>query len=135
MIPCALEARMEAGKAGFQSIDQYIAAFPPEVQALLTQVRETIRSAIPEAAEKISYQMPAYYLHGNVVYFAGFRDRISVYPAPRGVPAFEPELSNYKGGKGTIQFPLDKPIPYELIARIARYRAEENLAKAAAKRS
>lgn len=114
----------------YETVDAYIAAFPPEVQVLLRRVRETIRAAVPQATERISYKIPAYAFHGVLIYFAGYAKHISVYPAPRGVPAFEPELSRYKGGKGTAQFPLDKPIPYDLVSRIAKHRAKENLAKA-----
>jgi uncharacterized protein YdhG (YjbR/CyaY superfamily) len=125
---------MEAARAGFQSIDGYIATFPPEVQALLTRIREVIRTAAPEATEKISYQMPTFFLAGNLVHFAGYERHIGLYPAPRGIEAFEAELSAYKRGKGSVQFPLDQPIPYDLIARIVKFRVEENLAKAAAKK-
>lgn len=121
-------------RANYETVDDYIAGFPPDVQALLGRVRATIREAVPEATERISYKIPAYGFHGVLIYFAGYEKHISVYPAPRGVPAFEPELSHYKGGKGTAQFPLDKAIPFDLIARIAKHRAKENLAKAGAKR-
>ncbi|QTH40456.1 DUF1801 domain-containing protein [Cohnella sp. LGH] len=121
------------GKIEYGSIDEYIASFPPEIQQLLASVRETIREAAPEATEKISYQMPTYALHGNLVHFAAFKNHIGFYPAPQGIEAFKEELSVYKGAKGSVQFPLDQPLPLALIARIVKYRAEENKRKADAK--
>ncbi len=116
------------------AIDEYIAGFPPEIQAILQQVRATIHAAAPEAAETISYQMPTFTLHGNLVHFAAFKQHIGFYPTPSGTEQFQQALAPYKGGKGSVRFPLDQPIPYELITEIVRFRAAENLAKAAAKR-
>ena len=118
---------MENDKAGFSSIDEYIATFPADIQAILQELRATIHAAAPEATEKISYQLPTFYLKGNLVHFAAFKNHIGFYPAPRGIEAFQQELSAYKGSKGTVQFPIDEPLPLELVSRIVRFRAEENL--------
>jgi len=120
---------MEKTRPGFASIDEYIAAFPPEIQEKLQAVRETIRAAAPDASEKISYQMPTFYLNGNLVHFAAFAHHIGFYPAPRGIEAFAAELAQYPGSKGAIRFPLDQPLPLDLIGRITRFRAEENRRK------
>ena len=120
---------MKAGSQA-QEVDAYIVGFPDEVQEILQKVRATIWEAAPEAEETISYQIPAFKLRGKaLVYFAAFKNHISVYPAPRGAAAFG-ELSGYKGGKGTVQFPLAKPIPFDLISNIVTFRAKEMLAKA-----
>ncbi len=126
---------MDSTNSEFTSIDEYIAAFPPEVQAILQEVRATIRAAAPEASEKISYQMPTFYLEGNLVYFAAFKHHIGFYPAPQGIEAFAEELSRYKGAKGSVQFPIDEPMPLDLISRITKFRAAGNLQKAAEKRA
>lgn len=115
-------------------IDEYIADFPPNVQKLLQRVRKTIQKAAPDAEEAISYAIPTFRLNGNLVHFAGFKNHISVYPAPRGVAEFKKELAQYEGGKGTVQFPLDQPVPYDLITRIVKYRITENAAKKKVKR-
>ncbi len=117
-----------------QNIDEYIAGFPQEVQEKLEKIRGTIRAAAPEAKEKISYGMPAFTLNGNLVYFAAFKSHIGFYPIPSGIEKFEEELSIYKQGKGSVQFPLDEPIPYDLITRIVEFRVQENLKKAEAKK-
>lgn len=117
------------------TIDDYIAAYPPDVQAILHQLRATIHEAAPDVAEGMSYKMPTFNLGGKyLVYFAAFKNHVSLYGAPRGNPAFPEDLSAYESGQGTLKFPYNKPIPYELIAKIARFRAEENRAGAAAKR-
>ncbi|HEX6044608.1 MAG TPA: DUF1801 domain-containing protein [Pyrinomonadaceae bacterium] len=126
---------MKAG--GVESIDQYIEGFPPKVQKLLQKIRKTIQNAAPGAIEAISYQIPTFKLNGNLIHFAAFKNHIGLYPRPR-VPEFEKALAGYEGGKGTVQFPLDEPIPYDLITRITRYRVQQNVeaaAKAAAKKS
>ena len=110
-------------------VDTYIAAFPESTQNLLRQVRATIKKAAPKAEEVISYQIPAYKFHGMLVFFAGYKNHIAVYPAPRGNEAFKEELAAYKGGKGTVQFPLDKPLPLKLITKIVKFRMAENLKK------
>ena len=112
-----------------QTIDEYIAGFPEDIREILEKVRETIRRAAPEATEKISYQMPTFYLNGNLVHFAAFKKHIGLYPAPSGVEAFQEELAPYVKAKGSIQFPLDKPVPYDLIARITAFRVQENIMK------
>jgi uncharacterized protein YdhG (YjbR/CyaY superfamily) len=116
------------------TIDEYIAGFPDDVQEILKKIRMTIREAAPEAQETIKYQMPTFTLKGNLVYFAAYQKHIGFYPVPTGIEAFKEELSHYKGGKGSVQFPLDKPIPYDLIRRIVQFRVQENLERAAAKR-
>ncbi|WP_407309429.1 iron chaperone [Desulfosporosinus sp. SB140] len=121
---------MDDNKASFNSIDEYILKFSPDIQEKLQMLRDVIKEAAPEASEKISYQMPAFVLHGNLVYFAAFKNHIGFYPTSSGIAAFKNELSEYKGGKGTIQFPLDKPLPYELISRIVKYRVTENMRRA-----
>ena len=118
---------MKNDEAGFSSIDEYIATFPADIQAILQELRATIHAAAPEATEKISYQMPTFYLKGNLVHFGAFTNHIGFYPTPRGIEAFQQELSAYKGSKGAVQFPVDEPLPLELISRIVRFRAEENL--------
>lgn len=113
----------------FNDIDGYIADFPKETQELLTQVRTTIRKAAPDAKEKISYGMPTFTLNGNLVYFAAYKNHIGFYPVPSGIEAFKKELSVYKGAKGSVQFPIDQPIPYDLISKIVKFRVKENLKK------
>ncbi|MDF9842321.1 MULTISPECIES: DUF1801 domain-containing protein [unclassified Paenibacillus] len=125
---------MDAEKATFENIDDYIGQAAPEVRELLQEIRKVIHEAVPEATEKISYQMPTFDLHGNLVHFAAFKKHIGFYPAPRGIEAFKDELSVYKGAKGSVQFPLDQPMPYDLISRIVKFRAAENIEKAKGKR-
>lgn len=116
------------------SVNEYITTFPKEIQELLVQIRTTIRQAAPEAEENISYGMPAYKLHGRpLVYFAAFKNHIGFYATPTGHAAFAEELAKYKQGKGSVQFPLDKPIPLDLIAKITAFRVTENLAKSKSK--
>lgn len=110
-------------RAAPKDIDEYIAGFSPDVQKILQKIRSTIRKAAPKAVESISYQIPTFKIDGKVlIYFAGFAKHVSVYPAPREAKEFKKELADYKGGKGTVQFPLDKPIDYDLIARIVKFR-------------
>ena len=118
-----------------KNIDDYIAGFPLDVQRILQKVRATIKEAAPDAEEAISYQMPTFRLEGNLVHFAAFKNHIGLYPTPSGTERFRKELSSYETGKGSIRFPLDKPIPYDLIAKIVKFRVRENLEKAAARRS
>ncbi len=124
---------MKTSHTAPRTIDEYIAGFPRDVQALLKKVRATIRKAAPDAVEAIKYRMPTFVLNGNLVHFAGFQKHIGFYPVPTGIEAFKRELSAYKGGKGSVQFPLDKPIPYNLISRIVRFRVKENLKRAEAR--
>lgn len=117
------------------SIDEYILDFADEVQALLNQVRSTIKQAAPDAEESISYGMPAYKTHGKpLVYFAGFKNHIGFYATPTGHEEFAKELSKYKQGKGSVQFPIDQPMPLELISQIVEFRVIENQEKAKAKK-
>ncbi len=113
-------------------IDQYIATFPKDVRKRLTEIRKVIRKAAPEAEEAIKYQMPTFVLNGNLVHFAAYAHHIGFYPAPMGIEKFRKELSQFKGAKGSVQFPLDRPVPLDLIARIVAYRVQQNLAKATA---
>lgn len=125
---------MDQNKASFHNIDEYIATFPKETQKILEQIRATIKAAAPEAQEKISYQMPTFFLNGNLVHFAAFKNHIGFYPVPTGIEKFKKELSIYEQGKGSVQFPLDKPMPLGLISRIVKFRVKENLAKAKTKK-
>jgi uncharacterized protein YdhG (YjbR/CyaY superfamily) len=125
---------MKTDSTAPQTIDEYIAGFPPDIQAILEKIRGTIREAAPGAQEAISYQMPTFTLNGNLVHFAAFKKHIGFYPTPTGTEKFQDELSAYKGAKGSVQFPLDQPIPYALIRRIVEFRVEENLERAKARR-
>lgn len=117
------------------NIDEYIAGFPKEIQKTLKLIRAAIKKAAPDAEETISYAIPTFTLNGHyLIYFAGYKNHVSIYPAPRGNEDFKDELSQYKGGKGTVQFPLDKPIPLNLLGRIVKFRIKENLKKASAKK-
>ena len=113
----------------YTTIDEYISTFPKPVQEVLEKMRQTIRSAAPDATEAIAYGIPTFKLNGNLVHFGGFKEHIGFYPAPRGIEAFKKELAPYSGSKGTIRFPLAKPLPYELVKKIVRFRVEENLKK------
>jgi uncharacterized protein YdhG (YjbR/CyaY superfamily) len=124
---------MENDKKGFGSIDEYIATFPAEIQKLLQEMRAAIHAAAPEAEEIISYQMPTFYLKGNLVHFAAFKHHIGFYPTSGGIEAFKDELSVYQGAKGSVRFPLDQPMPLELVSKIVHLRVTENLRKAEAK--
>jgi uncharacterized protein YdhG (YjbR/CyaY superfamily) len=124
---------MQQRKSGFQSIDEYIAGFPPDIQKLLETVRATIKAAAPGAEERISYQMPAFALNGNLVYFAALKGHIGFYPTSSGVAAFKDELAGYRSTPGAVRFPIDQPLPLDLITRIVRFRVAENLSRAAAK--
>lgn len=124
---------METDKSTPEDIDQYIARFPADVQEILEKVRLTIREAAPDAKEKISYQIPTFTLEGNLVHFAGYEKHIGFYPTPSGIEKFKKEISAYKWAKGSVQFPLNQPIPYELISKIVSFRVEENIERAAAK--
>lgn len=111
----------------FKDFDDYFSHQTPEVQILLNQIRQTIKKAAPEAEEVISYQMPAFKYHGMLVYFAAFKNHIGFYATPNGHSEFKEELSVYKQGKGSVQFPFTKPIPLDLIAKIVKFRVNENL--------
>ena len=120
---------------GAESVDAYVAAFPRNVQAILRKVRQTIRTAAPEAQEKMGYGIPTFVLEGNLVHFAAFKSHLGFYPGPSGIERFAKELAKYEGAKGSVRFPLDRPIPHRLIARIVKFRVRENLAKAAEKKA
>jgi uncharacterized protein YdhG (YjbR/CyaY superfamily) len=120
---------MISDKSGPRDIDEYIAGFPEGIQAILEELRAAIREAAPEAVEAISYQMPTFKLNGNLVHFAAFKNHIGLYPAPTGIEAFKKDLSAYAGGKGSVQFPLNKPLPMDLITRIVKFRVWENQEK------
>lgn len=120
---------MENKKNNYNTIDEYITTFPENVQKILKKLREVIKTAAPEAEEKISYQMPTFTLKGNLVYFAAFKNHIGLYPTPSGTKAFEKELSIYKSGKGSVRFPINEPLPLELISKIVKFRVKENLEK------
>jgi uncharacterized protein YdhG (YjbR/CyaY superfamily) len=123
---------METNKIALKSIDEYILSFPPETQKILKKLRRVIKNSAPGAEEKISYQMPAFALHGNLVYFAAWKNHIGFYPTSSGIKAFRRELSEYKVAKGSVQYPISQPLPYELISRIVKFRLAENM-KAAGK--
>jgi uncharacterized protein YdhG (YjbR/CyaY superfamily) len=124
---------MTTGKPN--NIEEYIAGFPQETQEILEQVRATIKKVAPEAEETISYGMPSFTLHKTyLVYFAAFKNHIGFYPTPSGIKEFEKDFATYKTGKGSIQFPLDKPMPADLISRIVKFRIQENIERAKTKR-
>lgn len=120
---------MQPNKPAPTTIDEYIAGFPEDVQSKLQQMRATIRAAAPDAVEAISYQMPTFRLNGNLVHFAAFKNHIGFYPAPQGIEMFKEDLSKYKGAKGSVQFPINEPLPLDLVRRIVEYRVEQNRAK------
>jgi uncharacterized protein YdhG (YjbR/CyaY superfamily) len=120
---------MEQETKSPQTVDDYIAGFPAEIQSILRQIRSIIRETVPDAEEVISYQMPTYRLGGNLVHFAAFKNHIGFYPTPRGVEAFQDELAPYQHAKGSIRFPLNQPIPYALIRKIVAFRVNEMLEK------
>jgi uncharacterized protein YdhG (YjbR/CyaY superfamily) len=120
---------MKSGSTSPDSIDAYIAQFPPEVQTQLTQMRQTIQKAAPSATEAISYQIPTFKLNGNLVHFAGFKKHIGFYPGAAGITAFRDELAGYNSAKGSVQFPLDKALPLALVRKIVKFRVQQNLAK------
>jgi uncharacterized protein YdhG (YjbR/CyaY superfamily) len=124
---------MATGRAIPKNIDAYIAAFSPDVQTILERIRLTIHNVAPGAQETISYRIPAFTQHGVLVYFAAFKNHIGFYPPASGNARLQKTISPYAGEKGNLRFPLNQPIPYDLIERIVKLRVEQNLAKAAAK--
>jgi len=124
---------MATNKSIPSGIDEHIAKFPKDVQAILEKVRATIRKAAPKAEETINYGIPTFTLEGNLVHFAGFKNHIGFYPTPNGIEKFKKELSVYEGAKGSVKFPLNKLIPYALISKIVKFRVKENLERAEAK--
>jgi uncharacterized protein YdhG (YjbR/CyaY superfamily) len=121
-------------KIGYSTTDEYIARFPDGIQKKLAEMRAVIRAAAPQATEKISYQIPTFYLQGNLVHFAAFKDHLSFFPASSGIAAFTDEMKAYKTAKGTLQIPLDQPLPVDLLTRIVKFRLAENLDRAAKKK-
>jgi len=117
-----------------RTIDEYISAFPPDVQSILRKIRLTVRAAAPQAEEKISYRMPAFAMKGILIYFAAFKNHIGVYPPVRGDEKLNKKLARYRGEKGNLKFPLNEPIPYDLISRIVKFKVKEQLARARSKR-
>jgi uncharacterized protein YdhG (YjbR/CyaY superfamily) len=124
---------MRTDQTAPRNIDDYIAGFPEDIQAILEQIRTTIRRAAPNAEETIKYRTPTFTLKGNLVHFAAFKKHIGFFPTPTGIEKYKKELSVYYGAKGSVQFPLDKPIPYSLIGKIVKFRVKENLERAEAK--
>lgn len=122
---------MEENK--IELVDKYIMQFTPEVQEILSTLRSVIKESAPDAGEKISWQMPTFALHGNLVHFASHKHHIGFYPGSSGIEAFKNELSEYKGSKGAVQFPIGKPMPYELIREIVKFRVAENIKEAEGK--
>jgi uncharacterized protein YdhG (YjbR/CyaY superfamily) len=122
--------KMDENKDAINTIDGYIMQFPDNIQDILKKLREVIKEAAPEAKEKISYQMPTFYLFGNLVHFAVCKNHIGFYPTPSGIEAFKKELSEYKSSKGAVQFPMNKPLPFDIIIEIVKYRVDENLKNA-----
>jgi uncharacterized protein YdhG (YjbR/CyaY superfamily) len=125
---------MENSKPAPTTIDEYIAGFPTDIQEKLHAMRATIHAAAPEATEKISYGMPTFYQQGNVVHFAAFKNHIGFFPAPSGIERFAQEIGPYQTSKGTLQFPLTQPIPFDLVTKITEFRVQENLTRAKAKK-
>ncbi len=113
----------------FKSVDDYFNAFPEDIQHILKQIRKTVKDAAPQAEEVISYNMPAIKLNGILVYYAAYRDHIGLYPTASGIETFRNDFSEYKWSKGAVQFPIGKPIPLDLIAKIVRFRLDETTAK------
>lgn len=116
-----------------QTVNSYIAGFPPAIQKLLKQVRRTIKAAAPDAEETIKYQIPTYVLKGNLVSFAAYKTHLGLYPIPAGTQKFQKQIAKYKAAKSSVRLPLDQPIPLDLISELVKYRVKENLAKAKAK--
>ena len=125
---------MQTGRAAPRTIDEYIASFPPDTQVILERIRTTVRHAAPEAQEAISYRIPAFKLHGILLYFAAFKKHIGLYPPVKGDPKLTESLAPYAGEKGNLRFPLHQPIPYHLIDRIVKLRLQQNVSKAKASR-
>jgi len=125
---------MRTDQTAPKSMDDYIAEFPKDVQEILENIRRTIKKAAPDAEETINYQMPTFTLKGNLVHFAAYNKHVGFYPTPTGIEKFNKELSVYEGAKGSVRFPLDKPIPFDLISKIVKFRVKENLERAEAKR-
>jgi uncharacterized protein YdhG (YjbR/CyaY superfamily) len=124
---------MSTKRTAARTIDEYISGYPDDVQEILEKIRMTIRKAAPEAQETIKYGIPTFTLNGNLVHFAAFKNHIGFYPTPSGIEKFRKELSVYEGAKGSVQFPLDKPMPLSLISKLVKFRVKENMERAAPK--
>ncbi|MBK7981188.1 MAG: DUF1801 domain-containing protein [Ignavibacteriae bacterium] len=120
---------MKAENIKFKNIDEYIETFPKNIQIILNEIRKVILLAAPNAEEKISYNMPTFFLNGNLVHFAGYKNHVGFYPTPSGIVNFAEELKSYKTSKGAIQFPIDKPLPVKTITKIVKFRVKENSSK------
>lgn len=125
---------MNADRVSPKTIAEYIVAFPEEVQEILQEIRTIIKRAAPDAEETIKYQIPTFVLHGNLVHFAAYERHIGFYPGPSGIEAFRDELAAYRSAKGSVQFPLGEPIPFDLIRRVVEFRIAENRKRAAEKK-
>lgn len=123
----ASETESTQKKLPYATIDEYIMQCEPEIQELLNKLRSVIKEAAPEAGEKISWSMPTFTLHGNLVHFMAHKSHIGFYPGDEGVEAFKDRLTEYKTSKGAIQFPINKPVPYDLITEIVKFRAQQNI--------
>ncbi|BBB47185.1 iron chaperone [Pelolinea submarina] len=126
---------MDSSKKSPQTIDEYMTGFPAQAQAIMQRMRDLIHEIAPEATEKISYGIPTFVLGQNLVHFAAYQNHIGFYPSSSGIAHFEEELRDYETSKGTVRFPLDKPIPYDLVRRITEFRVAENRVRAKAKKS
>jgi len=125
---------MKATSTKFKTVDEYLSALPANTKGILKEVRKTIKQAAPQAEEMISYNMPAFKLFGGLIWYAAWKEHISLYPRSSRMEAFIKELSEYEGSKGTIKFPIDKPIPFDLISKIAKFRVKEILEEAKVKK-
>ncbi|MDR0383133.1 MAG: DUF1801 domain-containing protein [Spirochaetaceae bacterium] len=123
----------EKTKPKIATIDEYIMGFEPAIQKTLKELRDFVKAEVPETTEKISYGMPTFCLNGNLVHFAAFNDHYGFFPTPSGINKFEDELAPYRTGKGTLRFPFNEPIPWDVLKKVIRYRVEENLKKASGK--
>ena len=120
---------MKPSAPDMTTIDAYIQQFPPKVQGILSELRAVIRRSAPDAVEKIAYRIPTFYLNGNLVHFAAFEHHIGFYPGPSGITRFKTQLAKYKGAKGSVQFPIDEPLPLDLVTEIVEFRVGENARK------
>ena len=126
---------MEATSTKFKTVDEYFSAFPPSTRKILQEVRRTIKQAAPQAEELISYNMPAFKWHGTLVYYAAYKKHIGFYPMPSALKAFQKEIAKYENSKGAVQFPIDQPMPVDLITKMVKFRVKENEQKEKAKKS
>jgi uncharacterized protein YdhG (YjbR/CyaY superfamily) len=126
---------MKETEVPYNTIDEYILQFPLHVQEILKTLRKVIKESAPDAKEKISYRMPTFFLDGNLVHFAAYKNHIGFYPTPSGIETFKHELLGYKSSKGAVQFPLENPLPFDLISQIVKFRVAENKNKAEVKKN